>query len=246
MIYAAVLAGGAGKRMMGEMPKQFLPFGGKCILSHTAERFSLNAEIGKVLVAVPFDRVVHARGIFFDGTHAIIGSEKIEIIAGGRDRNSSLMAAVKSIEETSGIRPDDIIVSHDAVRPFVTQRIINENIALCRRYGAAGTACAMIDTPVISDDGKVMREIPSRSNYYVCQTPQTFNIALLKEAYASLTDDEKESLTDACKIMVLYGKTVGIVAGERYNIKITTPFDYSMALAMLEKKFASSYETPER
>ena len=235
MVYAAVLAGGIGKRMQrSDLPKQFLPLGGKSVIVHTAEQFIINPNIDRIFILVPTDWLSYAKDLF--GKEDVFGgkSDGFEIITGGPDRNSTLIAAVKRIEETCDLNPNDILVSHDAVRPFVTQRIINDNIAECKKYGAVDTVYTLADTPVVSEDGSIISEIPVRSKIFLGQTPQTFNIQLLKEVYASLTDDEKAILTDACKMFVIKNKTVKIVMGESYNMKITTPFDFTMAQAILK------------
>ena len=224
-----------------ELPKQFLPLGDKCILVHTAEQFLDNPQIDKIYVSVPEGWLGHAERLF--GDSPAFGARsgnmgKLAVVQGRGDRNSTLMAAVGAIEEAHGISQGDIIVTHDAVRPFLTQRIIDENIAECKKCGAADTVYAMIDTPVISEDGETVADVPDRAKYYLSQTPQTFNISLLKEVYASLTAAEKSVMTDACKMFVLKGKTVRIVAGESYNIKITTPFDYAAALAFMSARGA--------
>lgn len=235
MVYATVLAGGIGKRMMrSDLPKQFLPLGSKSIIVHTVLQFVINPRIERVYVPVPGDWLSYTEDLFRNESALGYGSGKVEIIEGGADRNLSLMAAVKRIEASFGLKADDILVSHDAVRPFVTQRIINENIAECLKSGAVDTVYTLADTPVVSIDGEHIHEIPVRSHLYLGQTPQTFNIKLLKEIYTSLNDDEKAIMTDACKMFVIKEKPVRIVMGESFNIKITSSFDYKMAIAMLE------------
>jgi len=235
MIYAAVLAGGAGRRMRRyDLPKQFLPLGDKSVLVHTTEQFIINPNIQKIIVAVPKAWLLYTRDLFSRECAPGYNAGKIVLTEGGSDRNASLMAVVEKIESDSVINDADIIVSHDAVRPFLTQRIINENIDACIKYGAVSTVFPATDTPVVSEDGEIIREIPVRSTVFLEQTPQTFNIPLLKEVFASLTDDEKNILTDACKMFVIKNKTVRIVMGESYNIKITTPFDYAAALAYIK------------
>ncbi|MCL2058551.1 MAG: 2-C-methyl-D-erythritol 4-phosphate cytidylyltransferase [Oscillospiraceae bacterium] len=236
MIYAAVLAGGAGIRMRrDDLPKQFLPLGGKSILAHSALRFLNNTNIDKVLIAVPDDWLAYTEHLFSSDKDAGVHSAKIVLVQGGADRNSSLMAVVDKIVTLYGVADDDIIVSHDAVRPFFTQRIIDENIEACKICGAAATIYPFTDTPVLSTDGETISNIPVRNGFYVAQTPQTFNIKLLMEVYTSLSDDDKSILTDASKMFVLKNKTVRIVQGESYNLKITTPFDYILAQALINE-----------
>jgi 2-C-methyl-D-erythritol 4-phosphate cytidylyltransferase len=236
MVYAAVLAGGVGKRMHGsDLPKQFLPLGNNSVVVRAAEHFSKHEKINNVIIPVPRDWLCYANELFERESAFGYDTGKICIIAGGGDRNASLMAAVCTIEELYGANPDDILISHDAARPFPSRRVIDENIDKCKKYGAVSTVFSLSDTPIISDDGETILEMPDRSKMYLEQTPQTFNIKLLKKVYASLGDDVKDKLTDACKMFVIKNIKVGIVTGESYNIKITTPFDYDAALAYINK-----------
>ena len=128
---------------------------------------------------------------------------------------------------------DTIIVTHDSVRPFVTHRILEENILYARKYGACDTVIPASDTIVQALDNESISDIPDRKYMYQGQTPQSFHAKKLKETYESLTDQEKNILTDACKIMVLKGEHVHLVLGEVSNIKITYPYDITVAQALL-------------
>ncbi|HGX1290268.1 TPA: D-ribitol-5-phosphate cytidylyltransferase, partial [Staphylococcus aureus] len=162
-----------------------------------------------------------------------ISDERIEVIQGGSDRNDTIMNIVKHIESTNGINDDDVIVTHDAVRPFLTHRIIKENIQAALEYGAVDTVIDAIDTIVTSKDNQTIDAIPVRNEMYQGQTPQSFNINLLKESYAQLSDEQKSILSDACKIIVETNKPVRLVKGELYNIKVTTPYDLKVANAII-------------
>ena len=128
---------------------------------------------------------------------------------------------------------DTIILTHDSVRPFVTHRIIEENIRYAQEYGACDTAVAATDTIVQSEDGKVISSVPDRSKMYQGQTPQTFRAKKLKDLYYSLSDEEKGILTDASKIFVMKGEKVHLVQGEVFNIKITYPYDLRVAESLI-------------
>ena len=155
-----------------------------------------------------------------------MGSDsRVLVLPGGSDRNETLMCALAYIEEHYKVDADTILVTHDAVRPFVTERIIRENMEAAGLYGACGTAIPATDTIVQSRDGKYMNSIPDRSCMYQQQTPQSFRVTLLKETYALLNEEERKSLTDACKILVLKGVPVYMVMGDSCNIKITYPED---------------------
>jgi len=140
------------------------------------------------------------------------------------------------IENEGNLSDDTIIVTHDSVRPFVTHRIIKENIAAAQKYGACDTVFPSSDTIVESVDGKVISNIPERSKMYQGQTPQSFNALKLKNMYYSLSDEEKEILTDAAKIFVMKGEDVALVEGATFNLKITYPYDLRVAKSLLEEE----------
>ena len=118
-------------------------------------------------------------------------------------------------------------------RPFITQRIIKENIEMCKEYGAADTVIPATDTIVHAKYGQFISDIPVRSEMYQGQTPQTFKVNEFINVYNSLSEGEKTILTDATKVYVMREKKVALVEGESYNIKITTKYDLKMANLMI-------------
>lgn len=232
MIFGVVLAGGIGSRMGNvDKPKQYLLIGDKPILIHTLEKFFIESEFEKVLVLCPKEWVAHTRNLI--GKY-LGDTERVVVLSGGDTRNETIMNSIDYIEENYGLTEDTIIVTHDSVRPFVTQRIIKENIQFAKEFGACDTAVAATDTIVCSEDGKLIRDIPKRQTMYQGQTPQSFQALKLKNLYYSLTDTEKSLLTDAAKIFVMKGEKVHIVEGEVFNIKITYPYDLRVAEALLK------------
>ena len=233
MIYAEILAGGKGTRMGNtEMPKQFLSIGKKPIIIHTLETFLLNARFHKIIVVTPKQWIQHTNDLI-DKYLSKCSRERISVCEGGTDRNESIMSGIRYIENTFGISEDDVIVTHDAVRPFLTHRIIEDNINMAIEYGATDTVVPAFDTIVASEDGDVIIDIPRRDYMYQGQTPQSFKIDKLMTLYNSLTEEEKMILTDAAKIFVVKGEKVKLVKGEVFNIKITTQYDLKLANALL-------------
>ena len=226
MIYAVLAAGGIGSRMGADKPKQYIEIGGKAIIRHTAEKFLANDKIDKVIVLCPADWVDYTREIF-SGTEVIV-------ICGGDTRNETLMRAIDYIEATDGLSNESYLVTHDAVRPFVTEEIINSNIEAMLKYGATGTVIPATDTVFQSVKGEIIDSIPDRSELYQAQTPQCFGALKLRELYESLSDEEKDILTDGCKIYLLKGEEVHLVKGHVSNIKITYPHDLIVAEAILK------------
>ena len=234
MIYGVVLAGGVGSRMgnVGK-PKQYLLVGDKPILIHTLEKFYMQSEFEKVLVLCPTEWISHTKNLV---RKYMKDTERIVVLEGGETRNETIMNAISYIEENYEVDDDTIILTHDSVRPFVTHRIIEENIRYALEYGACDTAVAATDTIVQSEDGKVISSVPDRSKMYQGQTPQTFRLKKLKSLYESLTDEEKKILTDAAKIFVMKGEDVYLVEGEVSNIKITYPYDLRVAETLIQSK----------
>jgi D-ribitol-5-phosphate cytidylyltransferase len=234
MIYAEILAGGKGTRMGNiHMPKQFLTLNGKPIIIHTVEKFLLNDRFDKILVMSPKEWINHTKDIL----KKYIGQQdRLVVLEGGADRNETIMNGIDYIKENYGIFENDVIITHDSVRPFLTHRIIDENIDMAIKYGAVDTVIEAIDTIIQSVDGEVISDIPVRNSMYQGQTPQSFNILNLVKYFDALTHEQKEILTDACKIFALNGDKVRLVRGEVFNIKITTPYDLKVANAILQEK----------
>jgi len=231
MIYAQIMAGGVGKRMGNvPLPKQFLMLGSKPIIIHTIEKFILHAEFELILVSVPTDWISYTEDIV---KKYGVSDSRIRIISGGAERNDTLDNALRYIEEHGGNGVDDLLITHDAVRPFITRRIIEDNIKALKDYDAADTVIAAFDTIVERKDGEISA-IPVRDLMNQGHTPQSFRISSLKESLAKLTIKERQKLSDSAKIMLLDGKKVKMVESEVFNIKITTPYDLTIANAILE------------
>ncbi|EHD1675683.1 IspD/TarI family cytidylyltransferase [Listeria monocytogenes] len=236
MIYAQILAGGKGTRMGNvSMPKQFLPLNGKPIIVHTVEKFILNTRFDKILISSPKEWMNHAE----DNIKKYISDDRIVVIEGGEDRNETIMNGIRFVEKTYGLTDDDIIVTHDAVRPFLTHRIIEENIDAALKTGAVDTVIEALDTIVESSNHEVITDIPVRDHMYQGQTPQSFNMKKVYSHYQNLTPEKKQILTDACKICLLAGDEVKLVKGEIFNIKITTPYDLKVANAIIQERIAN-------
>lgn len=232
MIYAGILAGGKGTRMGNvPMPKQFLMLNDKPILIHTVEKFILNSKFKKIIIASPKEWIHHTEDLIKKYN---LDLDRVVITEGGSDRNESIMNVIKFIEEQYEVTSQCILVTHDAVRPFITYRIMEDNIEQGLIHSAVDTVIPAIDTIVVSKDGSYLDEVPIRDTMFQGQTPQTFNINKLKTLYNSLSQDEKAILTDACKIFSLKGHDVKIVQGENFNIKVTTPFDLNVANAIIK------------
>ncbi len=234
MIFGAIVAGGVGTRMnISDIPKQFMMLGNKPIIIHTIEKFILCTRLEYIFVGVHKDWTTYMENLIDKYN---LDRKRIFITEGGKDRNSTIFNIIEAIEKNYGENDEHIIVTHDCVRPFVNMRIINENIDCAIKYGACDTAVNSFDTIVVSEDGDSISDIPDRRKMFLGQTPQSFNMSMLKRLYNELTEEEKSILTDACKIFYLKSKPVKIVEGDISNIKITTVGDYKMAQAIVGGK----------
>lgn len=232
MVYGVILAGGVGSRMGGEKPKQYLTVKDKPIIIYTIEKFFTCTQLQQIIILCPAQWVEHTKDLIKKYIPA--AANRVIVIEGGETRNETIMNAIAYIDAQGNLDENTIIVTHDSVRPFVTHRIIEENISACEKFGACDTVIPATDTIVEALDGEAISSIPDRSVMYQGQTPQSFKALKLRELYNALSDEEKNILTDAAKILVLKGERVALVQGETFNIKITYPYDLRIAKSLLE------------
>ena len=237
--YALVLAGGKGERMgYTNMPKPYLSLGEKPIVIHTIEQFLINKNIDKIVVCCAFDWVNYCKDLL---KKYIPNNDNIYVTEGGKSRNETIYKGCKFIIEQFGLNDKDIVLTHDAVRPFISQRIIEDNLKKIQEYDAISTVISATDTIVCSEDGNKISKIPLRSEMYQAQTPQTFKLGKLISVFESLMEEEQKDLTDACKAFVINGEEVGLVMGEESNIKITKIFDLKIANAILKERITNGF-----
>lgn len=230
MIFAGIVAGGTGTRMGADMPKQFLKIGGKPIIIHTISKFLKVNRIEKIYVGVHGDWLEYCSGLI---ENYGLDKNRLSVISGGADRNSTVFNIIDAIVGDYGENRDDIILTHDAVRPFVTEKVIADNIDKALKYDACGTYIHAVDTIICSKDGNTVNGTPTRKEMFQAQTPQSFNISKLKAAYSAVSDDKKSTLTDTCSIFTSQGLPVNIVEGDTMNMKITTKTDLLIADSLI-------------
>lgn len=213
------------------VPKQFLPLNGRPVIVHVIEKFLVHPEIEQVIVGVNGNWIHFMNDV---QEKYFRNMEKLSVIEGGNDRNSTIDAIVRDALGY-GASAEDIVVTHDAVRPFITLKMISDNIEAARKYGVCDTVIPATDTIVYSENKEYITDIPVRSCVYQGQTPQSFQIGLFEQVYGRMTAEELGIVTDACKMFMMKGFNVHLVEGSASNIKITYPFDYKMAQIMMEK-----------
>lgn len=234
MKYGIILAAGIGQRFGSELPKQFHDLDGKPVIIHTIEKFALYNEKIKIIITIGKNYIDYANKIISKYLEKY--KNEINIVEGGKTRTESLINACNYIIKNFDVDNNDIIITHDADRPFVTNRIIRENIEMIKYADGVSTA---IDTnnSILEVNNTNVVGVPIRKNMKIVQTPQTFRLKEFIENYNSLTKEEKESLIEASKSYVLRNKNVVTVKGEPFNIKITTKYDLEIARAIIEKIF---------
>ena len=234
MIVAGIVAGGVGSRMgNSSIPKQFMEIGDKPIIIHTIEKFMVSPMIDEIVIGVHPDWVEYMEDLL---EKYIADRCHIFVTAGGTNRNETIEKIIEKAKEIGTVDEETIFVTHDAVRPFVSLKIIEENVEAAQKYGVCDTVINATDTIVQSSNHEIITEIPIRGEMYQGQTPQSFKYGIFKEVYESMTEKELEMVTDACKMFFLRNKEIYLVEGSNSNFKITYPFDLKMARCMLEEK----------
>jgi 2-C-methyl-D-erythritol 4-phosphate cytidylyltransferase/2-C-methyl-D-erythritol 2,4-cyclodiphosphate synthase len=223
---AIIPAGGAGTRLKSHVAKQFLLLDGLPILVHTLKVFQESKEIDDIIVAVPPDELVSMRQDLIEK----YGLTKVSMtVAGGNQRQDSVGNCLAAITGEC-----DLVVIHDAVRPFVTEELIRQVVDAARVTGAASAGVKAKDTiKETTEDNNVWATLP-RHNLWLTQTPQAFKFELLKEAYSAACN-EKYYGTDDASLIERIGKQVKMVEGFYANIKITTREDMMMADVLMKK-----------
>ena len=232
MVYAGIVAGGTGSRMGADMPKQFLKIRGEEIILRCVKRFLEVGEIDRIYIAVHPDWLVFTDKLLSDSLKEE-QLTRIKTVAGGKDRNASVFSIIDAIASEGALSENDILLSHDAVRPFVSAATIRENISCAMKYTVCTTAVPATDTILFSENNMTISNTLVRSGLWHAQTPQTFRITAMQSAYEKLDEIQKSRLTDVCGIFTAAGKEIRIVGGDVSNIKLTTPFDLKLAEAIL-------------
>jgi len=226
-VTAVVPAGGTGKRMGAGAPKQFLMLGGVPMMVHTLRALERAPSVTDVVLVVPKEEQARALSEVVE-RHGL--KKVLKVVPGGATRQESVHHGLHEVAEDV-----EIVVVHDAVRPFVTPDLIERSIEAARKHGGAIAAVPMKDTPKqAGPDGLIQRTL-DRHELWLAQTPQTFRRALVVEAYRKAEIEHVHGTDDAALVERL-GHKVGLVEGSWENIKITTPEDMILAEAILAAK----------
>jgi 2-C-methyl-D-erythritol 4-phosphate cytidylyltransferase len=213
--------------MGAKKPKQFLTAGGKPIIVHTLSVFEECAQIdGIVVVCVP-DWCEYCRKLL----EKYGFTKVISVVPGGETRAESSAAGVAEVEaflEVRGVtgekRKRHTVLIHDAARPFITGKIVRDNIKAAKKEGACETVIPVTDTVVAGTDGFADKIVP-RQGLFRAQTPQSFRLDVISDAFAKYDPERDGQVTDDAEIVLRAGGKVVFVEGSVKNVKITSPED---------------------
>jgi 2-C-methyl-D-erythritol 4-phosphate cytidylyltransferase len=217
--YAIIVAGGSGMRMQSTTPKQFIKIGGLPILMRTILAFHKYLKDIAIILVIPHEQF----SLWYKLVEKYLFNVPCQLVNGGKTRFESVKNGLQAIEN------EGLVAIHDGVRPFITSKIISQCYNSAEEYGSGVAA-------VIPKDS--LREITSsgnnginRNQYRLMQTPQTFKLSVIKQAYLSTED---RGFTDDASVAEAAGYKISLVNGDYSNIKITTPEDLKIAQALLE------------
>lgn len=231
MIYGAILAGGIGKRMGLEIPKQFYKIGGKPILIHSIDAFLKVDEFDYIIIPSPHNYVKKTENIIAQYISKDL-MKKLIVIEGGETRNDSILNSINFTDK----KKDSIMVTHDAARIFVDTKLIKQSIYYCKDFVASSPVIPSVDVIFESIKKGELNNIPLRKNLFRAQTPQAFKIKRFIEIYNSLTSDEIKLLDEAMMLFFLRNENIFLFEGNESNFKITKPFDLKIAKSMFNEK----------
>ena len=214
---AILLMAGSGSRFKKDYPKQFYNLFGTPIYIHTLKQFLKANCFEEIILCCPID--------YIDAVKKEVDQyQNVKLIPGGKTRQESSFNAINACNKDC-----EIVLIHDAVRPFVRTQIIQKNLQLARKYKAVNTCIESTDTLVKINNKETIESFPKRHQLMRGQTPQTFEYSLIKKAHLNALSQNITNATDDCQLIFLLNHPVHICKGEETNIKITTPFDLTIA-----------------
>jgi 2-C-methyl-D-erythritol 4-phosphate cytidylyltransferase len=228
-VAAIIVAAGKGLRMKAETPKQYLMLQGRPIVGHTLLAFEKSSLVDIIYLVAPESDIALCRKTLLPPLEM---KKRVIVIAGGPERQDSVYEGLKA-----AMPHPEIVLIHDGVRPLVSVEEIRGCIALAKRTGACILAVPVHDTlKNASTSGTILSTLDRRS-IWIAQTPQAFRFTDILDAHERARQEGFVG-TDDASLMERLGKPVGIVMGDRFNIKVTTPEDLLLAEAILQIRHA--------
>ncbi|NGP89026.1 2-C-methyl-D-erythritol 4-phosphate cytidylyltransferase [Fodinibius halophilus] len=219
-------AAGSGSRMQREVPKPYLKLAGDSILEHTVRRFLSVDGLAQVVIATSQEYLDQANDML---EKVLPDTVAARCVAGGNERQDSIRNALAVLSDV------DLVMIHDAVRPFVEAKHIAECCRVASEAGAAVLGVPAKDTIKRVDGRRYVEETPTRKFLWQAQTPQVFRTKVILEAFEKAEEDSFSGTDDASLVEYL-GRKVRMVEGSRSNFKITYPLDLKLARLLIEKE----------
>lgn len=231
---AILLAGGSGQRFGADRPKQFVRIGERTVLEHSLAAFEQSPHIDAILIVSHPQHLDEVRELLPSSQHPKL----LSVVAGGAERQDSTLNALRALAQITDSPLEQIrILIHDAVRPAVSQSIIERVCTALHTHQAANLVVPVTDTLLEINDNGTTAAMPSRARFRRVQTPQGFHAATLQHAYDVALTDPNFQATDDCGVVFRYLPEVEIVLveGEQRNIKLTYPEDLHVLYHLLVK-----------
>ncbi|MCF7741348.1 MAG: 2-C-methyl-D-erythritol 4-phosphate cytidylyltransferase [Candidatus Marinimicrobia bacterium] len=225
-VSAIIVAAGRGNRMKARLPKQFLKLDNYTILQHTLTHFGKHPDIDQIILVVAGE-YIESRELQNSIPKNFKGRNFV-ICQGGDSRQESVENGLDKLSQDS-----QIVIVHDGVRPFISQKIITENIKIAREKGAALTAIPSTDTLKEVQNNEIVTTL-DRSRIWKAQTPQTFQKNIIQTAFRKAKQNDFQGTDEASLVEKIH--PVHIVQGSKYNFKITHREDLLMARAYLKER----------
>lgn len=231
MNIAVIFAGGVGRRMhTKELPKQFLQVYGKPIIIHTLQIFDTHKDIDAIVIACVKEWIPYLNDLVEKFNLKKVKS----VIAGGENGQESIYHGLLTAKAIA--YEEAIVLIHDGVRPFISHKVIDDNINSVKTHGSAITTSKVTETILVVDDTDVIKEVPERSNSRIAKAPQSFWLDDILQAHSRAVADNRMDFIDSCSMMQFYGSQLYLVDGPIENIKVTSPEDIFTMRAILESK----------
>jgi len=226
-VYGVILAGGKGTRVGGDQPKQLQLLNDRPLVAWAVDAFQSANAVDRILIVSP--------KAYFNDIWMIANEygyyKVLDVVEGGATRQESSYNALTS----RNFNDDDILLLHDAARPFVSSEIIIRSVDAAVQYGAAGVYVPAVDT-IAEIEGESVTLILNRNRLYYTQTPQAFVYTIIRHAHEKALLDGIKGATDDVSLVVSAGHTIHMVEGDYSNIKITSAHDFNLAECILNSK----------
>ncbi|MGP1413618.1 MAG: IspD/TarI family cytidylyltransferase [Bacillales bacterium] len=229
MNYGIILLGGDSTRTLTPIPKQFIPINNKEIFLYSFELFLKNKNINKIILVCSF----LYKNFVEEKIKEYSLNKEVNVIVGGISRQDSSFLALNYIKNNSVITENINVIIHDAARPLLTSKILNNICDMLKEYKAISTYIPIYDSICSSKDENKIFSYKNRNETFLLQTPQAFNFDLIYKAHLNAIDNKLENINDDSLLVNKYGEEIYLNKGNLYNFKITTEEDLAILFSLV-------------